>query len=333
MWINEKNILLHAIGGGGDIVSTAVLAKNMEAYGCRVVVSSIVWERYSVDPEPGPIPLDNIVGCRDISKYACIATGESYALRKGRKIYFQASNVARALGREVVVIDIYEGVTGYIRGVESVLNYYGLDAIIGVDVGGDSLAYGLEDFLWSPLADAMGVAVLNNIRNSYLIVHSLGSDGELPLDYLYQRLSLIIRQGGLIGITGLSSRNQSILEEILNYAHSEASRISLMALKGFTGRVKIRFNTRIVDVTPYSLVSFILDPRVVYRESLMARLVDRSKSIFEANDRLNSVGIYTELDLENDLRKHDVEPSELNEEIYRSIRESGRLRLKLKSSV
>ncbi len=324
----NKKYLVLAIGGGGDVVSAAVIAKSMEKIGFKTVIGSIAWERFVVDPMPGPIPLDNIIGCRDISRYACIVNRDSYALRGGRKIVFQAVNVARALNTEIVVIDIYEGVKGYRRGVESVINYYGLDGVIGVDVGGDVLAYGFEENLWSPLADALGLAMLNKISDSYLIVHSLGSDGELPIDYLHKRLSIIAKNNGLLGITGFSSETRGILENILYYAESEASKISLYALNGFMGKLGIRRGTRTVEVTPYSLVSFILDPRIVFGESLVARVVDKASSFMEARLMLNSIGIYTEYDLEEDIYSSNIPVEELTSEAILKIRLEGIKRLR-----
>jgi hypothetical protein len=47
-----------AIGGGGDVVMAAALAGD-EAVG------QIPWERYVVDPTPGPVPPDAL---RDVAK-------------------------------------------------------------------------------------------------------------------------------------------------------------------------------------------------------------------------------------------------------------------------
>jgi len=323
-----KKFLVLAIGGGGDVVTAAVLARSMRRCGYETLVGSIAWERYVIDPEPGPIPLSSIVGCQHIGEYACRVNASSYATRGSRKVVFQAVNVAKVLREEVVVIDLYGGVEGYRRGVEEVIEHYGLDGIVGVDVGGDVLAYGFEEHLWSPLADSMGLAVLNKFDNAYLVVHSLGSDGELPLNYLYERLSIVIRNGGLIGITGLSRQDRELLEGLLEHAESEASRISLLALNGFIGELIVRLGSRKAYVTPHSLVSYVLDPRIVYKESLVARVVDNSRSLDEARRKLNSIGIYTEYDLEEDLKKLGISPNEVTGELLLSVRDAGRSRLR-----
>lgn len=324
----EHGYLLIAIGGGGDIVSAAVYAEMLRKTGFRIVLGSIAWERYVNDPNPGPIPIENIVGCRDISSYACIINPSSYALRSGGKIVFQAVNVAKALKEEIVIVDLYRGVNGYYRGVNTVLDYFDLDGVIGIDVGGDVLAHGLEEELWSPLADSMGLAMLNKYSESYLIVHSLGSDGELPINYLLKRISNIVLKNGLLGITGFARYEKNLLEKIFQYTYSEASKASLLALQGFNGELAIRRGSRRIQVDPFSLVSFILDPHVVYNESLVAKLVDNTNSLIEARDRLNREGIFTEYDLEEYIFENKIPVNELDGNKLIEIREVIRRKLR-----
>lgn len=325
--LDEKNILLHAIGGGGDVVSASIYANKLRKNGYNVFLSTVIWERYVVDPEPGPIPLNNLINCRELVDYACIVRENTYAERSGLKIVPQATRIAELLGLEIIAIDIYSGVNGYYRTLKNIIEYYGLNTVIGIDVGGDVLAYGFEENLWSPLADSMGLAALNKFNQSYLMVHSLGSDGELSIDYLLTRLSIIIKNNGLIGVTGLTSSDRELLIELIKSTFSEASSIPLFALKGFLGYIDIRLNTRRVYVSPYSLVSFILNPRIVYSESLLARVVDNTNSLDEANCKLNKLGIYTEFDLERDLKNTGISRDGLNREILFQTRERGREKL------
>ncbi len=329
---SKHGYLVIAIGGGGDIVSASIISHILRRMGIRTVLASIAWERFTIDPVPGPIPLENIIGCRDISSYACIINPSSYALRGGRRIVFQAVNVSRALGEEIVIIELYRGVNGYYRGVNTVLNYYGLDGVIGVDVGGDVLAHGFEEELWSPLADSMGLAMLNRYSRSYLIVHSLGSDGELPVNYLLKRLALFISKKGLIGITGFTSRDKELLEKILGYARSEASKASLLALRGLYGEYLIRRGSRRITVNPYTLVSFVLNPHIVYKESLLAKNVDNTDSLTEARSRLNKLGVFTEYDLEEEIMNRNLSLEEISGDILIKIRDEGRRKLREKSS-
>ena len=53
---------------------------------------------------------------------------------------FTETEMAALYGWEVVHIDINEGVAGAIAGLEAAIATLGIDLIVGIDVGGDSLA-------------------------------------------------------------------------------------------------------------------------------------------------------------------------------------------------
>jgi len=98
-------------------------------------------------------------------------------------------------------------------------------------------------------------------------------------------------------------------------------------LKGFVGEEVIRMGSRRVSINVFSTISFILDPHIVYRESLIARAVDRTRSLQEARYALNSLGIYTEYDLEEDISELDKPVEEIEGDDLIRIRENGRKRL------
>lgn len=329
MFSRNDKVLVIGIGGGGDIVSAAVIAYMLRKLGVKTYIGSIVWERFVYDPVPGPIHLDEIRKIKLVDKYAGIINQESYAVRHGRKIVFQAVNVSKALNEEVFVFDLWSGVQGYVEGVSRVVEKYGIDKIVGVDVGGDVLAEGYEDNLWSPLADSMGLAMLNHFKNSYLIVHSPGSDGELSQEYVLQRLSMIASMKGYYGAMGLEQSDIIVLEKILKYAKSEASRAALIAFQGFQGDMPIRKNTRSIKINLINTLMFMTDPRITYGLSKPAQLVNNTYSLEEANNKLNNAGIYTEYNLEKDIQTLNVDPLELSGEEILNIRRKGMRRLRM----
>ena len=299
-----KRILLFGVGGGGDVVSAAVLGLWLRRYGFITFIGAIAWERFVIDPLPGPLPFDTFYNVKRISDNVIAVTKDTFVIRGSRKIKPQAAYVSEVINEHVYVVDLWDGVIGYRSGVKKLIEYLGIDAIIIVDVGGDILATGNEDNLWSPLADSMGLACFNSFNNSVLAVHGLGADGELNPDYLLLRISLIAREGGLLGAKGLTSYEAHLLEKILSKAISEASKIPLLAYKGFYGEYPVRKGTRQVYVTPLQTITFFLDIHVVYKHSPMAPIVDNTNSLEEANSKLNSHGIYTEYNLEKDLLRH-----------------------------
>ncbi|MFZ8783071.1 MAG: DUF1152 domain-containing protein, partial [Desulfurococcaceae archaeon] len=106
----RSRVLAVAIGGGGDVAATAMIASALERSGHRSVLASIAWERYIYDPVPGPVRLDEVVNPLRRGDYCVVVAGDSYALRGGRVVVPQAVNASRALNRPVYVVDMYSGV-------------------------------------------------------------------------------------------------------------------------------------------------------------------------------------------------------------------------------
>jgi hypothetical protein len=82
-----------------------------------------------------------------------------------------------------------------VRALREIASVEGVDCIIGVDVGGDSLASGSEEELWSPLADWVELAAVARL-SGVLAAHSPGSDGELSQSYVISRIDKVAARGG-----------------------------------------------------------------------------------------------------------------------------------------
>ncbi|MEM4699896.1 MAG: DUF1152 domain-containing protein, partial [Candidatus Nezhaarchaeales archaeon] len=180
-----------------------------------------------------------------------------------------------------------------------------VDAVIGVDVGGDVLATGSEGGLWSPLADQVMLACLARLERagvrSMLAVHGLGVDGELPVDYLVLRLGEVASRGAYLGALGMGPEGASRLQEAVDRVVTEASALALAAFRGEGGTRALRRGTRRARLSIVSSLTFFIDPAGLAELSPMAKAVSSAASLEEANDRLHELGIYTELDLERDL--------------------------------
>lgn len=291
--------LVLGIGGGGDIVGAIPTARLLEAFGVRTVLGGISWERFIYDPQPGPRSLDEVLGARPIHPVVWWANGRT-RIRGGAT--FGASRVAAYLRRRTLLVDLSRGVAGVVEGLTVARRALDLDLIVGVDVGGDSLATGREKGLRSPLADAVMVAALASLADrglAVLGVFGYGSDGELTRAEIDQRLSLAARHGGLLGAWGMTPEIVAELTAILRHVHTEASRLPVAAARGARGTHRIRQGTVKVELTPVASITFYLSPKVVLdRISRPARAVRHSRSLDEANDALHRLGIRTELDLE-----------------------------------
>lgn len=314
------------IGGGGDVVTATALALWLRrSSNLDIHIGSIAWERFVVDPEPGPIPLKCFRHVKNIGDYSIVVGKDSIVERNGNKFKPQVARVSSIIGEPVYVIDLWRGVNGFKKGLEELYNALGLEAFIAVDVGGDVLAVGSEDDLWSPLADSMGLAGVSHMENCLLAVHGLGCDGELSADYLLERIAVIARKGGFVTAKALTKYEAHVLEELLKNTISEASMLPLLAYKGFYGEHPIRNGSRIVRITPIQSITFFLKTDVVYKLSPLAKLVDNTNSLDEANERLSKNGIYTEYNLEKDLLKY--KERRINGRLLNEVRKKGREKL------
>lgn len=296
----ERCLLFFAVGGGGDVATASMLTLAARRAGLRSFVASVVWERFVIDPVPGPIKFDEISGGRRIGDFSMLVDGNSKAFRGGREVVFQAARASRFLGEPIAIIDLVGGVYGVRRGLEEVLNHFGCETVVAVDVGGDIVATGFEEDLWSPLADFTGLAAVAQLKG-VVAVHSPGGDGELPQDYVLKRISLIAEHGGYLGARGITREDVENLEKILEFVESEASLATLLAAKGVWGYASIRKGSREVFISPVNLLTFFLDSTVVASLNPVVKDIENCKSIECARRRLNELGIFTELDLEEEV--------------------------------
>lgn len=306
-----KRVLVVAIGGGGDVATATMLSASLEEAGREVVLASVAWERYVYDPIPGPIRLEEIANPVKKGEHYVLIGESSYALRGGKRLVFQAAKIPKLVKKNIYIIDMWGGVKGYVEALKEISEEEGVDLVIGVDVGGDSLATGAEDNLWSPLADWVGLAAISRV-GGVLAVHSPGSDGELDQQYVIQRIDYYARRGGLLCARAMNGRDADLLEKILSFVNSEASKISLLAARGARGIVEMRLGSRKVEITLFSLFTFFLDSVIVAESIQPVKEIVDTDTLDEARRVLNSMGVYTELDLEEDLYRQGIAPDKLD---------------------
>jgi len=220
-------------------------------------------------------------------------------------VYYAESRMAAALAQEVLLLDINGGVTGVVNGIETAMQQLQTDLLVGIDVGGDSLAEGHEAGLRSPLADSIMLAAFAELerrgRRTIWGVFGYGSDGELTVDEIELALSRIGAAGGLLGGWSLTPQIAAELERIVQTVPTEASAIPLRCLSGAWGEQKIRGGERSVKLTPLTALTFFVSTKVLF-ETLArpAHAVQQSDSLADANEALHALGIKTELDLERE---------------------------------
>jgi hypothetical protein len=294
--------LVIGVGGGGDVVGALATARFLEFCGLEFVLGGLSWERNVYDPIPGPRRLSEVCNVRVLHPFAWMANAES---QTDSGVHFAESRMASVQKTEILLVDINGGVKGVADGLEVALNEFKCDLLVGLDVGGDSLAQGHEPGLRSPLADSIMLAAHAELekRGQRTIwgVFGYGSDGELTTDEIEIALQKLAAAGGLLGAWALTPKVAAEIEEVIKAVPTEASAIPVKCFHGAWGKSAIRRDQRQVKLTPLTTLTFFMSTTKLY-ETLgrPAQAVRGSASLDEANDALHTIGIRTELDYERE---------------------------------
>ena len=280
-------------GGGGDVLSAYVVGRMLEEErNAEFVCGGVVWERFRVDKKPGPRSLSEIENAIKIND--CLAWMRGARIGKLRPAVAEVAEIAG----DAVGIDITEPCK-LSRAIGEFCVSNSLTPV-GVDAGGDILARGGEKGVVSPLCDSIMLSALAELKAPLAVV-GFGSDCELSREELERYLSEIAELDGLIGAAIVPKR---LAEEVLEKAgnvRTHASRIPLVAAKGYFGKYESWDET--VDVSVLNALVFFVRSEVVYDLNPMAKAVRGCRSIEEANEALHALGIKTELDLELEMAR------------------------------
>ena len=298
----SSHALVIGVGGGGDVVGALAAARFLEFCGLRCTLGGLSWERLIYDPIPGPRKLDEVRNVRALHRYAWMAGAES---QTSTGVPFAEARMAEVLGTEILLIDINGGVQGAVAGMEAAIEEFQTDLLVGLDVGGDSLAQGHEPGLRSPLADSIMLAAYVELeKRGHRVLWGFfgyGSDGELSIDEIDLALNKIAAAGGWLGACSLTPKIAAELEEVVKRVPTEASSLPLKCFRGAWGETQIRGGERSVKLTPLTALTFFLSATAVFETlSKPAQAVRASTSLEQANAALGALGIKTELDLERE---------------------------------
>jgi hypothetical protein len=298
----SSRALVVGVGGGGDVVGALAASRFLEFCGLEFILGGLSWERNVYDPIPGPRKLGETRNVRVLHPFAWMANADSHT---DTGVFFAESRMAAVIGSDVLLVDINGGVTGVVEGLETAIRQLNTDLLVGIDVGGDSLAQGHEPGLRSPLADSIMLAAFAELakrgRRTLWGVFGYGSDGELTVDEIEAVLSKLAAVNGLQGACALTQKIAAEIEEVIKTVPTEASAIPVECFRGAWGTKLIRGGRRTLKLTPLTTLTFFMSPEKLYESlSQPAQAVRESSSLEEANDALHGLGIYTELDFERD---------------------------------
>jgi hypothetical protein len=287
------------IGGGGDVVGALAVGRYCESLGTAFELGGVAWERFAVDPYPGPRPIEQITGGRRLAGAAVLAdatTGTADGL------LFSESHMSAFLRREIVLLDVTQGPKALSDAIAVAANDLGCDLVIYVDVGGDVLAHGQEAGLGSPLCDAILLAAA--VRASENVpgigaVFGTGCDGELTQDEVLERIAGIARSSGWLGTWSLTPAIADELARAADRVPTEASLQAVRCARGEVGEAPIRDGRRHVRLDPIGALTFFFDPVVAFdTEAPLARAVAGAPNLDAARDILDEMDVRSELDYE-----------------------------------
>jgi hypothetical protein len=297
------------IGGGGDVVGALSAARLCQSFGAEFRLGGVAWERFPIDPYPGPRSIDQIVGGKPLGPAAVLADVHTTT---PDGVAFSESRMAGFICSDTVLIDITGGPTAVADAIADAAATLDCDLCVFLDVGGDVLAHGDEPGLASPLCDAVmlaAAAVLSKRTPTLGAVYGPGCDGELTPAEVLERIGELARAGGLLGAWGLTPAIAEQIEAAAEVVPTEASLMAVRCARGETGSVAIRGGRRTVELTPLGGLTFFFDPATAVRETApLARAVAEADSLDAAQAALAAAGIRTELDLER-ARARGEEPA------------------------
>ncbi len=298
------------MGGGGDVVGALATARLCQSFGAEFVLGGVAWERWPIDPHPGPRRLDEILGGRALSGATVLAGARTRTPLGGR---FAESGMAEFLCSETVLVDICGGPAATAAGLREAASALGCDLIALVDVGGDVLAHGHEPGLASPLCDAVMLAAGIELAAELPVlcgVHGAGCDGELSAAEVDELIAALARDGSLLGSWGLTPALCEQIEAACGIVPTEASALGVRCARGERGTVEIRGGRRSVELTAAGALTYYFDPLAAADAGQvpLAGAVREAGSLTEARDALAALGIRTELDLEEARARGELPP-------------------------
>jgi hypothetical protein len=297
-----RKALVLGVGGGGDVVGAIPTARFLELFGITCVLGGLAWERFVYDPLPGTRTLAEVTHVRPLAPTVWLANAQT-ATTTG--VRFAESRVAELYGTETLLVDLSQGAAGAVAGLRVALRELEADLLVGVDVGGDSLAEGREPGLRSPVADALMLTAFSQLAEEVPClwgVFGYGSDAELTPAEIDHALSVVAEHGGLLGAWGMTPAVAAELRRVIEHVPTEASAIAVACAEGARGTRAIRDGTRTLALSPVGVVTFYLAPRVLHEHmAALARLVADAPSLEAASARLVERGFPSEYAFEQEM--------------------------------
>lgn len=280
-----------AAGGGGDAIAAHAIARALHDDRAPAV-ASYSWDRFVLDPAPGPRRAEDfegltqhVSGCWEVTPRSRLRSGARSTLTMG---------AALTEGRWFL-LDPHRGAIGVRQQLDAIAGVVHADEIVGVDVGGDILTHCDEPDIRSPLADSLTLAALATTDHAAtVVVAGPGLDGELPAALVNQRC----RAAHATSIS-LKVEHFSAVLAVLEVHPSEATTLLAGVLDGVLGYVEIRDSGTRLHLTPQSGDAYLLTSESAAAMNPLAQALSTSSSLGEASATTKALCGRSELDYEH----------------------------------
>lgn len=178
------------------------------------------------------------------------------------------ATAARNFGGQSFVISLLGGGLGVAGGMRAVVDHFGADLLVSVDVGSDTLSTGEElRPTQTSLADHLTLAgLIQQDVTSFFALAGYGLDAEMELDELDHNLSTAIQGGALRGVIGASYAALHKVRDLHAQAHDPIGSLVIRAGLGEFGTARvIKSNPfgEIAHIGPAAVPIWVFDPMIV----------------------------------------------------------------------
>lgn len=280
-----------AAGGGGDAIAAYAIARALHEERAPAV-ASYSWDRFVLDPAPGPRRAEDFdgltqdaAGCWEVTRGSRLRSGARSTLTVG----------AGLTNGRWFLLDPYQGAVGVRQQLDAIADVLGADELVGVDVGGDILTHCDEPGLRSPLADSLTLAALTGVNvPSTVVVAGPGLDGELQAALVEERC-----HSAGAGPISLSVEHLSIVREVLKVHPSEATTLLAAAIDGVEGTVEIRDDGAQFGIAHQNTHAFLMSSESANVINPLAQALAASRSLDDASATTRVLCGRSELDYEH----------------------------------
>ncbi|MFI6042612.1 DUF1152 domain-containing protein [Nocardia sp. NPDC051321] len=197
-----------------------------------VALASYSWDRFIVDPTPGPRSYNDFDGLTIHHEFVAEVTASARLRGPG---WSTLPPLVRYLAHPLLLMDPAGGAAGLAAQFRAASQVFDADTLIVIDVGGDVLAEGHEPGLRSPLGDSLTLAAaVQTGLLVQLLIAGVGLDGELTP----RELSTLLDRHNSTVVAELSATDVSTVAEVWNWHPSEANGLLYVAAQGGVARSK-----------------------------------------------------------------------------------------------